>query len=656
MKQRFFVLFRLLVALSVLIALCGGLAVAQPTDSKGRVIILGFDGVDPGIAGEMIAAGELPNLAKVKAQGTFQPLISSNPPQSPTAWSNFATCRTPVNHGIYDFLRRNPSNYFPAPGFGLLKQPELAPDGALAKAAQYMNYRKGDSFWKAASDQGARVKALIVPFAYPAEDLCGDCRQLCGLDAPDIRGTQSTYFALSEDFAAEERVAGGIRLPIRFNGDTAAVSVPGIAIPGKRGEYAQVPVTLTVDRAAKSVKIEVQGVESTLKEGEWSQWMEWTFALSPKYNVRATSRFHLVESDSPIRLYMTCLQIHPREPMTAISTPTSYSAELADRYGLFKTIGWVCDTKALQKDDMTDDMFLDDATRTMEWNRQLTLDEIDRGNFELLIAAWTETDRVSHMFWRFRDPKHPLYTAEGAAKYGQAVEDTYRIMDNVVGDVVKRLQPNDLLMIISDHGFHSFRTGFSVNTWLVRNGYLTIKGQTDAATAFTNEDQKYLQGFDWSRTKAYGLGLGMVFLNMKGREGQGIVSREEAPALLEELRTKLMAITDPATDEAVFRNVYVNVDPKGESVQEAPDIQLGYAEGYQTDKASASGAAPKDVFSPNDDKWSGEHASSDVASTPGILFANKPVNGEPTLLDIGVTALQYLGLNVPAEFEGKGLL
>ena len=642
-------------AVFVLVAIVfSSVASAQPAAAKGRVVILGFDGVDPGIVSQMFAANELPNLARLKEEGTFQPLGSSNPPQSPTAWSNFATCRTPVNHGIYDFLRRNPANYFPAPGFGLMKQPELAPDGALAKAAEYLNYRKGDSFWKAASDQGARVKALIVPFAYPAEDLCGDCRQLCGLDVPDIRGTQSTYFAFSEDFPAEERVAGGMRLPLKFTGDSAAVSVPGIALPGKKGEYAQVPVTLNADRAANSVGIEVQGVKVTLKEGEWSEWMEWSFALSPQYSVRAVSRFYLMQAASPIRLYMTCLQMHPRAPLTPISTPASYASELADRYGLYKTIGWACDTKALQKDDMTDDMFLEDAKRTMEWNRQLTLDEMDRGNVDLLIAAWTETDRVSHMFWRFRDPKHPLYTADGAAKYGQAVEDTYRIMDSIVGDVVKRLQPNDLLMILSDHGFHSFRTGFSVNTWLARNGYLTIKGQTDPATAYT--DEKYLQGFDWARTKAYALGLGMVFLNMTGREGQGIVPREEAPALLEELRTKLMNLTDPGTGEKVFGNVYVNVNPQGESVQEAPDIQLGYAEGYQTDKASAAGAAPKDVFSPNDDKWSGEHASSDIATTPGIFFSNKPVNGEPTLLDLGVTAIEYLGLSVPAKFEGKGLL
>ncbi len=629
-------------------------ACAQPSGAKGRVIILGFDGVDPKITRQMIDAGELPNVAKLEGAGTFVPLASSNPPQSPTAWSNFATCRTPVNHGIFDFLRRNPANYFPAPGFGLTKQPDLAPDGALANPASYMNYRKGETFWKVASDQGARVKALVVPFAYPADDLTDACCQLCGLDVPDIRGTQSTYFAFSEDFAKPEPVAGGMRLPLRFEGDTATVPVPGIGIPGKRGQYAEVPVEVTADRAAKKAVIRVQEQTVTLAEGEWSPWMEWTFALSPKYHVRAISRFHLMQGDAPVRIYMTCLQMHPREPMIPISEPPAYSAELADRYGLFKTIGWVYDTKALQKGDLTEDMFLEDVKRTMAWRRQLCLDEIDRGNFDLLVAAWTATDRVSHMFWRFRDPKHPLYTPEGAAKYGRAVEDTYQTMDGIIGDVMARLQPGDLLMVISDHGFHSFRTGFSVNTWLIRNGYLAVKGQTDPATAFT--DEKYLQGFDWPRTRAYGLGLGMIFLNLRGREGQGIVAPEDAPALIEEIRGKLREVADPATGEKIFGQVYDLHGDQGESKIESPDIQLGYAEGYQTAKASAAGAAPKEILSPNDDKWSGEHASSDVADTPGVLFANQKVAENPTLLDIGVTALQYLGLQVPPVFEGKGLL
>ncbi len=631
-----------------LIAACSAQAVP-----KGRVIILGFDGMDPGIVQDMMGKGELPRLAKLAKDGSFAPLASSNPPQSPTAWSNFATCRTPVHHGVFDFLRRDPKTYFPSPGFGSSKRPDLAPDGALLRGPRYESNRKGDSFWKVASDAGIKVKALTVPYAYPAEPLGADCCELCGLDVPDIRGTQSTYFAFSEDFTKIEPVPGGMRLPLKFENDTATVQVPGIA-PGKSDTFAEIPVTFKADRAAKRVTLTIQEQNFTIKQGEWSPWVEWTFNLSPMYRVRAISQFHLAEAGEKIRLYMTCLQIHPREPMMPISTPVHYASELADRYGLFKTIGWTLDTKALQSNDLGEDEFLEDAKRTVAWNARLTLDELDRGHFDLLLSGWTATDRISHLFWAFRDPKHPLYTEAMNQKYGRVIEDSYVQADEIVGEVMKRLNGNDLLMIMSDHGFHSFRYGFSVNTWLVRNGYLALKGQSDSATAST--DTKYLMDFDWSRTKAYALGLGMIFLNLQGREKQGIVPPNDAPALLAEIKGKLLALTDPNTHERVFSNIYVMANAQGEAAMDAPDLQLGYADGYQTGKASASGAAPKEIFEPNRDKWSGEHASSDIASTPGIFFSNKKITGAPCLLDLGVTALTYLDTPVPSTFEGKPLL
>ncbi len=626
-----------------------------------RAIILGFDGIEPTIASAMMDKGELPNLAKLRESGQFEPLQSSNPPQSPTAWSDFATCRAPLNHGIYDFLRRDPKTYIPSPGFGSVKQPSFTPDGILQKAPQFVNYRQGDTFWKVGSAQGLRVKALGIPFAYPADALPEGSSELCGLDVRDIRGTQSTYFAFSEDFSAkEEDVAGGVHLQLAFTGNTATAEVPGLRSPKDR-QLVRVPMSFEVDRAAKTVKISVQGQSAALKEGAWSPWLEWSFAVTPQYTVRAISRFHCMEAGTKVRIYMTCLQYHPREPMIPFSAPPAYSGELADRYGLFKTIGWTCDTKALEKDDMTEDMFLEDARQTMAWYEHLTLDEIDRGNFDLLAAGWTEPDRVSHMFWRFRDPKHPLYTEEGAKKYGRVVEDTYITMDRIVGEVTQRLKPGDLLMILSDHGFHSFHTGFSVNTWLIRNGYLVVKGQPDQATAVN--DNKYLVDFksgdsyyDWSKSKAYGLGLGMIFLNLQGREGQGIVAPAEAPALLANLRTQLLAVTEPKSGEKIFEEIATNVNPQGAATLEAPDIQLGYADGYQTDKNSAAGAAPKDLFSPNDSKWSGEHASSGQAITPGIFFSNRKLRTKPGLRDLGVTALDYLGAKPDAAFEGATLL
>ncbi len=602
----------------------------------------------------MLAAGELPNLAKLRDQGTYQRLGSSNPPQSPTAWSSFATCKKPGNHGVYDFLRRNPAKYAPGLGFGAMKQPDLAPDGALQKPPAYFNYRKGDTFWAVANAKGARCKLLIVPFAFPAEALTNSS-MLCGLDVPDIRGTQSWYFSMSDQFTAvEDMPGGGTRLPLAFEGDTATAQVPGYRNPLTKS-FIEVPLKVTVDRQAHTIAFELQGQSGKLAENAWSEWIEWTFEVSPQYSVHAISRLHILEAGEHVRLYMTCLQMHPRTPMIPISTPETYSGQLADKYGLFKTIGWAYDTRALQQDDMTDDMFMDDVRRTMAWNEMLMLDEFDLGNFDVLIAAWTATDRVAHMFWRFRDPKHPRYTEEGAKKYGRTVEETYAKMDEIVGKAMEKLKPEDLLMVISDHGFHSFRKGFSINTWLIRNGYLVVADNPDPATAFTTK--KYLSGFDWSKSKAYGLGLGSIFLNLQGREGQGIVTPEEAPALMAEIRDKLDAVTDPETGEKIFNAVYIRPDVyQGVCEKDAPDLQVGYADGYQTQKLSAAGSAPEALFTPNDDKWSGEHAASDVAQTPGILFANKGLNPDAAIIDIGPTSMKYLDIEPAPDFEGKSLL
>ncbi|HOZ45535.1 MAG TPA: alkaline phosphatase family protein [Candidatus Hydrogenedentes bacterium] len=628
-------------------AVVGTTSAAQ---TGGRVIILGFDGVKPEVVEHMLDAGELPNLAKLKQAGAYSRLRSSNPPQSPTAWSSFASCTWAGNHGIFDFLRRTPETYMPGLGFGMTTQPELNGDGSLKSRAKFVSFRKGKAFWATASERGLRCKILELPYAYPPDNLPNGC-QLCGLDVPDLRGTQTTSFAISETIQEVENVAGGVRLPLVLEGDKATVSIPGFRSPITK-EYLEVPMGIAADRAGRTVTVEIQGASVTLKENGWSDWFEWSFAVSPKYSVRGISRIHVLEAGNKVRLYMTCLQCHPRDPYVPISHPDAYAGELADRYGLYKTIGWAFDTKALERDDMPEDLFLDDIRMTMAWRERLMLDELERGDFDLLIAGWTGTDRVGHMFWRFRDPKHPLYTEEGAKKWGRALEETYVKMDEIVGKVMAALKDGDLLMVMSDHGFHSSRYDFSINTWLVRNGYLAVTGKMDSATAFTEE--RYLQGFDWPRSKAYGLGLGSVYLNLKGREGQGVVDPAEADALLAEIREKMLQVTDPNTGEKVFSEIYTREAFQGRSADNAPDMEVGFAEGYANSKSSAAGSAPEKLIEPNRKKWSGEHAASDVALTHGILFMNRPISGEPGLVDIGPTALNHLGLDdLPPEYEGK---
>ena len=554
-------------------------------------------------------------------------------------------------------MRRDPKAYLPAPGYGEDAHAVLNQDGSVATPAHSVNFRKGEPFWVTADKQGAHTKILSMPFAYPADDLQHGC-MLSGLGVPDIRCTQSTFFAYSTEYEKSTIVPGGKKRPLKFEGDVAKVTVEG-AYDSRTKEYMDVPMEIKADRAAHTATISMQEHSVTVAEGQWTPWQEWTFEVSPKFTVQAISRFHLLECGKEVRLYMSCMQFHPKAPYMAFSTPAAYSGELADRYGLYKTIGWFYDTHALRKDIISEDVFLGDVRTSMAWRATLTKDELDRGDFSLMVAAWTATDRVSHCFWHHRDPKHPLYTSEGAAKYGRAVEDTYIIMDGIVGEVVARLKPEDLLMILSDHGFHSFRKGFNVNTWLVRNGYLVLANQNDAATAFTDDkyfrDSKGAFVVDWNRTKAYSIGLGAVFLNLKGREGQGIVDPAGADALAKEIQSKLLTVTDPETGDKVFNKIYTRDVFHGAAEADAPDLQLGYADGYQTGKASAAGAAPQELLEINDDKWSGEHASSDAESTPGVFFCNRKVTGDPAIVDLGPTALQYLGLKIPADYDGKPL-
>ncbi|HRI87898.1 MAG TPA: alkaline phosphatase family protein, partial [Candidatus Hydrogenedentes bacterium] len=625
-----------------------------------RVVILGFDGVEPGLVEEMIAKGELPNLAKLKQEGTFAPLQTTVPPLSPVAWASFATSKNPAVHGVFDFLGRDAAKYRASTGEGRLEQPKLGGDGSVLTPAQYVSNRKGDAFWLTADAAGKRTKVLRVPFAFPVDALKNGA-MLGGEGVPDIRGTASTSLWMS-DTVTEEQLRdtppGGYYIKLAFTDDKATPRIPTARDPRPgRPSSVQVPITIAVDREKKTVTMELPSGPVTVEQGKWSDWIEWTFVVTPTYNVQAISRFHVIEAGEHVRIYMTCMQMHPRAPLVPISTPGSYSAELADRYGLYETIGWSHDTNALRRDALPEDVFLADARAESDWVEHLALDELDRRDAHLFIACWTETDRVSHTFWRYRDPKHPLYTAEGAAKYGRVVEDTYKRMDETVGKVVAKLAPDDFLMILSDHGFHSFRTGFSLTTWLVRNGYLAVEGQTDPATA-ANEKGDYLSGYDWSRTKAYAIGVGGIYLNLKGREGNGIVSPEESVALVQEIRDKLLQVVNPDTGEKVFAEVYIVDDVAQGAAANAPDIQLGYAEGYQTSKPSARGAAPAELFLPNEDKWSGDHAASAANVTRGIFFSNKPLAGavDPSILDLAPTTLEFLNVEIPNGYQGRSLL
>jgi predicted AlkP superfamily phosphohydrolase/phosphomutase len=397
-------------------------------------------------------------------------------------------------------------------------------------------------------------------------------------------------------------------------------------------------------------------------ERGWSDWFRVKFRITPFLSVHAICRFYVLQVSPDLRLYMSPLNLDPESPPLPVSSPGDYAAELAKKHGLMKTLGWWHDTWALNEEKIDEGVFLEDLFRTMQTQAEITLDELKNDPPSLLVSVFTSTDSVSHMFFRLIDPQHPRYDPELAKQYGDAILRVYERMDQVVGDVEQAMKPGGTLLIASDHGFHTWRKGFNTNTWLVQNGYMALK-HPGAEEKTYNLDQLFGQGsffpnVDWSRTKAYALGLGQIYLNQRGREKSGIVNPgPEAVALLQEIRKKLISVEDPDTKEPVIQNVYLGRDIfHGARISEAPDLQIDFRDGYRTSWQTSLGAIPSGIVVANMKKWSGDHCASDPSDTAGIFYSNRHViTSKPDILDIAPTVLKVLDVPPPAPLDGTAL-
>ena len=667
-------------SLAMLLAGCGGGGDANSRDCGGdadlskirysdaadrKFVILGFDGVDPDMVQKGFDDGRLPNLARLAGTGTFERLEVSNPPQSPVSWTSFSTCTWPGEHGIFDFLARDPRTYFPKVAFQEIGTPAFDGKGNLEKKPTARSLRHGVTFWKLVADAGIPVTALNIPYSFPPDRVKGGAL-LSGLGVPDVRGTNSTCYFYSTDLTTEDlnNPPGGTRyFSLEKGGRKYESVIEGpYAVEGKRKPI-EIPVTFKVNSEKSTVSIKTCGRTEEVPVGEFSGFFKLEFPITSRYTMAGIARFHVLDAGPGLSLYLTPISMHPAEQYIPFSFPMGFAAGLAAKFGCFKNVGWVHDTSGLNSGRLPESVFLEDSFGIMEAREEMTLDRLAAGREDLFISVFTITDRVSHMFYRYIDEDHPGYDAAEAEKFGSAIDRTYNRMDEIVGEVSALLGPEDVLMIISDHGFHSFRSGLNVNTWLVRNGYMVLKGYETANPAEIPddafEDGNFFRKVNWSKTRAYSVGTAQVYVNLSGREGKGIVKKNdgEYSGLLAEIAAGLEAVVDPATGEHPVQKAYIESEVySGSSMDRAPDIQLAFAEGYQTSWETRMGGMSAELIAENEKKWSGEHAGSDVADTEGIFFCNRKISAEPAIIDIGVTAMSFLGAEVPERMAGKNLL
>jgi predicted AlkP superfamily phosphohydrolase/phosphomutase len=676
-----------LLACSLLLVTCG--PGAPPQIVKQKMVILGFDGMDPRLVERWMAEGKLPNFQKLAAEGGFYRLGTSTSPESPTSWASFATGCNAGKHNIFDFLVRDVKTYVPDLGMVRREMPDFFLNYVPLGKPKVTTLRGGTSFWVTAGQAGVRSAVLTVPVTFPPEDVpAGEL--LSGLPVPDIRGTVGTFYYFATDLSRYEEgntEMGGVLKRLTFDGDTARSELAGPRNPIVQAQMAelrkkgatltgadqarmaefearrdvQVPFVVRWSRPSRSATIDIQGTTVRLDEGGWSKWVPLEFRVNFLVRLYGMAQFYLVRASGELQLYVSPVNWRPESPVMPISSPAGLSKTLYERLGTYRTLGWAEATWPLNEDRIDEKAFLDDLFRAFDDRSQVILHEIDSRKFDLVIGVLESTDRVQHMFWRFIDPTHPMYDAAGAAKYGDAIERVYKRCDRLVGEVLQRIEPGTLVFVLSDHGFHSFRYGVNLNTWLVEHGYIARQGRTvgdkNLNDMFGGGGQ-FWEGVDWTRTRAYSLGLGQVYFNMRGREGQGIVNEgDDYHRLADELSAKLLTMTDPKTGQRIVRSVYKRDDVySGPFMANAPDLQVGFEDGYRVSWQTSLGGSPPGLLYPNMKKWSGDHCSFDYQTIPGSLISNRRLSaGQANIVDIAPTVLKYFGVGIPKAIDGKPL-
>jgi len=644
--------------------------------NSGRVLIVGMDGMDPILVARLTDENKLPNFRRLAEQGGFKTLGTSMPPQSPVAWSNVIAGCDPGVHQIYDFIHRDPSPADP----NLAIAPYLSTSSIQTTAEQWklrvgqwqipLSYaptrlrRQGPTFWNHLVEQGVDTAIYRMPANYPVQEVDGHDHFHClaGMGVPDLLGSYGDFTLFTPTAPLRGRtVSGGKFVYLHVEHHRAEAEIAGppnfLLQPDDEGQVPSMKVRFEVVRDPERalVKITVGETSRMLKEGEWSDWVPLEFdtgipgsttlqILRAPTSVHGMVRFCAKKVHPKLELFVTPVNIDPKIPAMPISVPQRFAADLASVTGRYFTAGIPEHTAEVQQKGLNEDQWLQKVYLILDERIKQYRYALEQFHSGCLFYYFGTPDLVSHIFWRDQDPDHPGRDPAQGDRYAHVIEDVYRKMDTIVGEAMANLGAEDTLIVLSDHGFCSFRRGFNLNTWLLQHGYL----------ALTDPDrQKESKGFrfvDWSRTRAYGLGLNSLYINQQGREKLGIVETgQDKNDLVSEISAKLLRVRDDDGSQ-VIAHVYrvARLYPLADS-DLAPDLFVGYARNYRASWDTVLGGIPEKILEDNLDRWSGDHCIA-ADQVPGILFSNRKIMvDDPRLTDIAPSILALCGLSLPSE-------
>lgn len=596
-----------LVSILALITGCGARSAAH-----GRqLIVIGVDGMDP----EFVERhwSDLPNLAGLRDRGSFAPLATTTPPQSPVAWSTFTTGLDPSGHGIFDFVHRDPLTFEPSLSMGETRPPRftipLGPYELPLSRPQVVSLRKGRAFWELLEARGIPATVIHIPANYPPVE-SGEA--LSGMGTPDLRGTQGTFTFYTDDPGIEPAsVPGGRIIHAEIAEGHAELNVEGPPNSLRRDRrYSSIKLNVDIDPDQPFARLAAGGAIGIVREGEWSEWIAVDFPLIPHLaSVHGMFRVFARQLRPRFELYISPINIDPLSPDLPISVPKSFSREIALRSGRYSTLGIPEDTSALRQGVFNLQEFLAESHLLLNDERKLLTDSLKRFHEGLLFYYFSSIDQNSHILFGRHDAE---------------LLDFYRSVDDAIGEVLRRM-PSAEVMVMSDHGFAPFYRAVNLNNWLHDRGFLALKPGT--------------QEIDWPHTRACAMGLNALYIVHPG-PGRG--------ALIQQLREQLLDFRDPQNNAVVVETVADTNAP-------APDLIVGYARGYRASWQTGIGGFSNSILEDNNDPWIADHCIN-PADVPGVLFTTRKIRLEdPSLKDLPVSLLAFFGLPPGTGMTGRSV-
>lgn len=636
---------RLLVV--ALVAGCGPSEPPAPATAARKLVVFGVDGMDPALLRAYMREGRMPHLSALAERGGFIELGTSDPPQSPVAWSDFITGHDSSSHGIYDFVHRDPHSLEPYLSTSRVEPAstlEIGPVVVPLSSPEVRLLREGRTFWQDLEDAGVPATVVKVPANFPPAPST-HARSLSGMGTPDLTGTYGTFQLYTDDPAlAGRRMSGGVVHRLTFDGQRARGRLVGPSDPlSPDGASMAVALSVLVDDRRPVALIEVGDHREILQPGEWSAWIP--VAFDPGLLAGSAAgmvRLYLASVEPRVRLYVSPINLDPAAPAMPLSAPGEYASALASRVGRFYTQGMPLDTKALAGGALDDEELLSQADIVFRERLALLDDAIAEFDGGLLFFYFSLVDQLSHVFWRALDPDAPAEVR----RHARVIPDIYQRVDTAIGDAISRLGDDVDIIVLSDHGFAPFKRKVHLNTWLANRGYLSLLDQDQVVDG-------PLGHIDWNQTQAYGLGLNQLFLNLRGRERGGVVDPGRRALILDRLERDLLAWRDPDSGTPVVTRV-TRPEP-GQFAERAPDLIVGYNRGYRSSDESALGQVGNLEVEDNRGVWSGDHCM-DPSHVPGVLLASLPVRESGSLTDMAPTLLAYFDVAAGAPLPGDNLL